>query len=312
MQTIFCALLYPQEIRRVDMYVSALFADTSRSYIQKILEKWLIKINGKIASKWDRIRNKDLIEVIFETDKSHIEAEDIPVDIIFENEDFAIINKDAWINVHPVPWFGWNSWTLVNALLYHMDWLSVIWWVERPWIVHRLDKDTSGILIIAKSDRSMHTIQVAMNKRQVKKTYIALVVGKIKETDWYIESYIWRDQFDRKKMTSINPINPKLAKTKFKVLEYIENKYSLVEVDLLTWRTHQIRVHFSSIWYPLVWDKVYWIEKVNKEFIEKFSLSRQFLHAWKIGFELFWMKYSFEAPLKHDLLQILDNFNIKI
>lgn len=301
MQTSFCALLYPQELRRVDILLSTILKDKSRTYIQRLIEKWLILVNGKPVTKNDRIKRYDEITVTFETDKMTIDEEDIPLDIIFENDDFAIVNKDPGINVHPVPWFWWNSGTMVNALLYHMKWLSVIGWVERPGIVHRLDKDTSGLLIIAKNDKSMHNIQILMNKRLVKKTYIALVFWIIKDKEWYIESYIGRDKIDRKIMTVKDPVNPKLAKTKFKVLWYLENKYSLVEVDLLTWRTHQIRVHFSSIWFPIIWDKTYGDKKINEEIFEEFGLSRQFLHAYKLEFELFWKQYSFVWKLKKDL-----------
>lgn len=301
MRTELSAKLHEKEIRRVDMYISALFKDKSRSYIQKLVDKWCIAINWKIAWKSDKVRNWDIIKIEFETEKMHLEGEDMDLDIIYENDDFAIINKDPWINVHPVPWEWWNKWTLVNWLINHMNWLSVIGWIERPWIVHRLDKDTSWLMIIAKSDRSMHEIQVKMNKRQVSKKYLTLVIWRIKEKNWYIESYIGRDQQDRKRMTAIDPINPKLAKTKFEVKWFLEDKYTLVEVDLLTWRTHQIRVHFASIWYPLVWDKTYWNKKVNDEFNEKYWLKRQYLHAYKLWFELFWNNYEFIWELKKDL-----------
>ncbi len=286
------------------MFISTLFRDKTRSYMQKLIEKWCVKINDKLASKWDKVKPKDKIEIVFETEKSELIAENIPLDIVFQNNEFAIINKDPYLNVHEVPGFWWKSWTLVNALLYHMKWLSVIGWVERPWIVHRLDKDTSGLIIIAKSDRAMHEIQIRMNKRQVKKTYLALVIWVIKEKEWYIESYIWRDQNDRKIITVTNPVNPKLAKTQFKVLGYLENKFTLVEVDLLTWRTHQIRVHFASIGHPLVWDKTYWRDAVNKEFHDIYWLRRQYLHAWKLSFELSSVKYSFLWELKDDLKEI--------
>lgn len=310
MKSIFCAVLYEREISRVDIYLSTVFKDKTRSYMQRLIEKWVVKVNWNVITKNDKVRRWDVIEVVFETDKMSIEEENIPLEIVFENDDFAIINKEPWINVHPVPWFWGNSWTLVNALLYHMKWLSVIGWVERPWIVHRLDKDTSWLLIIAKNDKTMHQIQVRMNKRQVKKTYIALVYWIIKDKDWYIESYIWRDKLDRKIITVKDPVNPKLAQTKFKVLWYFQNKYSIVEVDLLTWRTHQIRVHFASIWFPIVWDKTYGNKKINEEILEQFNLNRQFLHAYKLQFELYWKNHSFVWKLKKDLEFIwkIENF----
>ena len=306
----FCVYIFEREIRRVDMYLSALFKDQSRNYIQKLIEKWLVKVNGKIVSKNEKLRNKDEIEMIFETEKMEIEAEKMDLDIIFENEDFAVINKDPGINVHPVPGEWWRSWTLVNALLYHMQWLSVINWIERPWIVHRLDKNTSWLLIIAKNDKSMKSLQIKMNKRTIKKTYLALVCWIIKDKEGYIESFVWRDQFDRKKMTVINPINPKLAKTKFKVLGYLDDKFTLVEVDLLTWRTHQIRIHFASIGFPIVWDTTYWNQKINEQAYNKYNLNRQYLHAYKLSFNLFWEDYNFKAELKKDLIDIYNEVKL--
>jgi len=148
-----------------------------------------------------------------------------------------------------------------------------------------------------------------MNKRQVSKTYLAVVVWIIKDKEGFIESYIWRDQNDRKIMTVVDPVNPKLAQTKFKVLGYIDNKYTLVEVDLLTWRTHQIRVHFSTIGHPIIGDKTYGNTKINEEIYSEYGLSRQFLHAYKLSFDLFGKTYSFTWELKDDLISIYNKVN---
>lgn len=207
--------------------------------------------------------------------------------------------------------------TLVNALLYHFKNLgirhensdfnpSIINGVERPGIVHRLDKDTSWLIIIAKNDRSMHALQLKIAKRTIHKTYLALVVGIVKDQQWYIESFIGRDPYDRKKMTTIDPSNPKLAKTKFLNKGIIAGKYTLLEVGLMTGRTHQIRVHLSSIGYPILWDKVYGNEKLNTESREIYGLTRQWLHAYRLEFNLFCQEYSFEAPLKADLNKFFD------
>lgn len=195
----------------------------------------------------------------------------------------------------------------MNALLYHFKNLgirtddgeykknpSIINGVERPGIVHRLDKDTSGLIIIAKNDRAMHALQLKIAKRTISKTYLALVIGKVRDEEGYIESFIGRDPYDRKKMTTRDPINPKIAKTKFKKLGYYHNKYSLLEVDLLTGRTHQIRVHLASIGYPIIGDKIYGNEKANREVEESLGLKRQWLHAWKLTFSLFGKDYTFE------------------
>ena len=149
--------------------------------------------------------------------------------------------------MHPAAGKAGDGGTLVNALLHHLGSMSVISGIERPGLVHRLDKDTSGLLIVAKNDRTMLQLQRMMNKRTIKKQYLALVIGIFSETDGYIESFIGRDPHDRTRMTVTGPVNPKLAQTRFRVLGTMNGKYSLVEVDLLTGRTHQIRVHFASI-----------------------------------------------------------------
>ncbi len=291
--------------QRVDIYLSTLFQDKSRSYIQRLIDSWEIQINWAVINKNVKINDEDEIEINFKTEKLDLKAEKIPLHIVYEDKNFAIINKDAGLNTHPVPGEKWKSGTLVNALLYHLKDLSFINWVERPGIVHRLDKDTSGLLIIAKNDKYMREFQRLIAERKIKKTYIALVNWIIKEKEWFIESYIWRDKFNRQKMTTKDPINPKLAQTKFKVLDYIDNKFSLLEVELLTWRTHQIRVHLSSIGFPIVWDKIYGNKKINDEFFGKYSLNRQYLHAYKLEFTIFWNEYKFLWELKTDLRRVV-------
>ena len=281
-----------------------------------MIDEGKISCNGETFSKNRKIYRGDVIEIEWKVEQMALMAEDMPLDIIYENDDFAIINKDAGINTHPTPGEGGRVWTLVNALLYHFKNLgirhedpkfnpSIINAVERPGIVHRLDKDTSGLIIIAKNDRAMHALQLKIEKRTIKKTYLALVVGKVQEQDGYIESYIGRDPNDRKKMTTRDPVNPKLAKTKFCNRWYYHDRYSLLEVDLLTGRTHQIRIHLASIGYPILGDKVYGKEKENKEAEEKYTLRRQWLHAYKLEFNLFGVDYVFEAPPKVDLQKVI-------
>ena len=281
-----------------------------------MIDEGKIFCNGTNFTKNKKIYRGDEIRIEWKVEAMKLEAEDLRIDIIFENDDFAIINKDAGMNTHPTPWEAGRRWTLVNALLYHFKNLgirndegeysnsSIINGVERPGIVHRLDKDTSGLIIIAKNDRSMHALQLKIAKRTIEKTYLALVIWIMKDREWYIESFIGRDPYDRKKMTVNDPINPKIAKTKFINRWYILDKYTLLEVDLLTGRTHQIRVHLSSIGYPILGDKVYGRESANTDAKEKYELSRQWLHAWRLKFNLFGQDYSFEWPLKDDLLQI--------
>lgn len=282
-----------------------------------MIEEGKISCNGANFTKNKKIYRGDTIEIAWIVDKMALLPEDMPLEIIYENDDFAIISKDAGINTHPTPGEWWRVGTLVNALLYHFKTLgirsenpefnpSIINGVERPGIVHRLDKDTSGLIMIAKNDRAMHALQLKIAKRTIYKTYLALVVGIVPDQEWYIESFIGRDPYDRKKMTTLDPINPKLAKTKFCNKWVIAWKYTLLEVDLMTGRTHQIRVHLSSIGYPIVGDKVYGIDKINREVREKYDLERQWLHAYRLSFNLFNQEYSFEAPLKPDLQKCLD------
>ena len=303
----FCVLI--EKKQRVDLYLSALFGDFSRSYIQKIIDRWNVRVNDIIINKNIKISPRDEIKISIKLEKSFINAENIPLEIVYEDKNIAIINKDAWINTHPTPWEEWKKWTLVNALLYHIKDLAWIWWTLRPWIVHRLDKDTSGLLMIAKNDEMMVYLQDIIKKREkIGKYYLAIVSWIIKDENIKIESYIWRCKSDRTRMTIKDPVNPKHAISYVKVLDYIDNKYSLVEVKLETWRTHQIRVHLSSIWHPIIWDKVYWNKKVNKEVEEKYSIFRQALHAYKLELELYWKKVEFKWELKEDMARIIGKF----
>lgn len=292
--------------KRVDIYLSALFSHFSRSYIQKIIDNWQVFVNWYQIKKNVKIKNKDQIKIIINTKKLDIKEENIPLDIVYEDENIVIINKDAWINSHPTPWENWKTWTLVNALLYHIDNLSGIWWVERPWIVHRLDKDTSWLIMVAKNDNMMKVLQDMISKREkIGKYYLAIVSWIIKDKEFKIESYIWRHPNNKIRMTTRNPINPKIAISYVKVIDYIDNKYTLVEVKIETGRTHQIRVHLSSIWHPIIWDKVYWNEKVNREVEKKYSLKRQALHSYKLEIELYWRNNVFIWELKDDMKKII-------
>lgn len=168
--------LPPREMRRVDGFLGSLWPDWSRTFFANLVEEGHVTINGKVAKKGDRIKTGDVIEAEVTPQKTDILAQDIPLEIVFENSDFAIINKDPGMNVHSVPGAGGNENTLINALLHHFGGLSVIGGIERPGLVHRLDKDTSGLITIAKSDRAMQAIQRAFEARTVKKSYLALVV----------------------------------------------------------------------------------------------------------------------------------------
>ena len=282
----FC--VFSEKKLRVDIYLSALFSDFSRSYIQKIIDKWQVCVNWKIISKNLKISPKDELQIEIIPEKLEILPQKMDLDIIFEDENILIINKDSWINVHPVPWEGWRENTLVNGILYHCSDkndkkkfnLWTINWVERPGIVHRLDKDTSGIILIAKNDSMMNYLDEIIKNRKITKKYFAIVNGIVKDKEFQIESYIWRDSKDRKKMTTKNPINPKIA-------------------------ISQVRVHLASIGFPILWDQVYWNSKVNLEVFEKYWLKRQALHSKSLEFELYWKNRLFEAELKNDMKKFL-------
>ena len=290
--------------QRVDMYLSALFKDFSRSYIQKIIDKWQLKVNNETLSKNKKIQHKDELKLTIISEKLELEAENLHLDIIFQNKDFAIINKEAWMNTHPVPWDWGKTGTLVNWILHQIKDLWTIWGIERPGIIHRLDKDTSWLIMIAKNDSSMVDLQKIIKSREIEKYYIAIVAQKIESKKFKIESEIWRDPNNRIKMTSKNPINPKYALSFWEVLGYIDNTLTVVKVKIETGRTHQIRVHMASIGHPIVWDKVYWKAKVNKICETKYGLKRQALHAYELKFNYKWQSQNFIAPLKEDMQKI--------
>ncbi len=306
----FCVLIEKQ--KRVDMYLSALFNDFSRSYIQKMIDRWQVSVNGKNISKNLKIKNKDEISIEIIVEKlEEVLPEKMNFDILYEDKEILVLNKDAGINVHPVPWEGWNKNTLVNWVLDHCkNNLPSIWWVHRPGIVHRLDKDTSWVIMIAKTDVMMNYLWKIIKDRDIDKYYLAIVIWKIKNTDIKIESFIWRDPNNRLKMTTLNPANPKLAITYGKVLEYIDNKYTLLKVKIETGRTHQIRVHLASIGYPILWDKTYWNIRVNKEMATRYQLHRQALHAWQLDLKLYWKDINFKADLKEDMKRLIWNINL--
>ena len=306
MNTQFSVYIPAQAMRRIDLYIEHVFPDLSRSYINKLVEAGHIRVNGKILADNRRVRVQDVIDIELETERYYLEAEDIPLEIIFDNPDFAIISKDAGMNTHTFPWEYGKTGTLLNALLFHFVNQSVINGVERPGIVHRLDKDTSGLIIIAKNDRSMKDLQKKIADKAIRKFYYAIVAGIVTEKKWLIESYIGRDPTDHKRMTTRDPVDPKFARTQFTLLEHIDNRYSLLEIELFTGRTHQIRVHMADMGHPIIGDKVYWNESVNREVATQYWLNRQWLHARRLMFNLFSVDYEFVAPLKRDIASMLE------
>ena len=264
-----------EEDERLDLYLSNELDEISRTYIQKLIKENLVKVNGVHKKSSYLVKEGDTIKVeLPEPKKLEIIPENIPLDIVYEDKDLAVINKPQGMVVHPAP--GNYSSTLVNALLYHMDSLSSINGIIRPGIVHRLDKDTSGLLLIAKNDFIHRELSNQLKERYIHREYIAIVHGILHNDSGRIDAPIGRDPRNRKKMTVISK-NSKEAITNYWVLDRF-SKYTFAKVRLETGRTHQIRVHFSYINHPIVGDPLYSSGK------NEFNLDKQLLHARKIGF----------------------------
>ncbi|WP_105619628.1 RluA family pseudouridine synthase [Vallitalea okinawensis] len=265
--------------KRIDQFLSLQLNDLSRSYIQKLIKKDKVLVNDKSTKANYKCRLDDCIYVeIPEPEVLNIEPENIPLEMIYEDQDIAVVNKPQGMVVHPAP--GHFSGTLVNALLYHFsDSLSGINGVKRPGIVHRIDKDTSGLLMVCKNDSAHQDIAQQLKEHSVTRKYYAIVYHNLKEDHGTIEGPIGRHPIHRKKM-AINFKNGKDAITHYRVLSRYGN-FTLVELKLETGRTHQIRVHMASINHPLLGDEVYGpASKWNK----KFNLKGQLLHAKIVGF----------------------------
>jgi len=262
------------ENNRIDKYLTEAFNGKSRSYIQGLIEKENIKVNGKsIKSNYKVKENDEILIVMPEALELEVEPEDIPLDILYEDNDVIVINKPQGMVVHPAP--GNYTKTLVNALLYHCKDLSTINGVIRPGIVHRIDKDTTGVLVVAKNDESHNFLSKQLQTHSMKREYIALVEGRLKEDKGTINKPIGRNKKDRLKMGIVE--DGKRAVTHYEVLERYKNT-TLIKCVLETGRTHQIRVHMASIGHPLVGDEVYGFKK------QRFKLKGQVLHAKTLGF----------------------------
>ncbi len=269
-------VLEDQEGMRIDSYVAEVCENLSRSYVQKLLKDGEILVNGKTVKSSFKVYVKDEIEVeIPEAVKPEIMAEDMELSILYEDQDVILVNKPKGMVVHPAP--GHLSGTLVNGLMAHcQDQLSGINGSLRPGIVHRIDKDTTGLLIVCKNDVSHNAIAAQLKEHSITRKYLAIVHGVIKEEQGTIDAPIGRHPTERKKM-SINEKNGRHAITHYRVLERFQ-KYTYIECQLETGRTHQIRVHMASIHHPLLGDMVYGPQKCP------YSLEGQTLHAAVFGF----------------------------
>lgn len=291
---------------RIDKFLTEESDNLSRSYIQKLIKEDRLLVNDTVCNAHYQVRSDDVICFdVPENMEPEILPEDIPLDILYEDSDVIVVNKEKGMVVHPAA--GHYTGTLVNALMYHCKDLSGINGVLRPGIVHRIDKDTSGVLICAKNDFAHSSLAEQLKNHSMNRKYRAIIVGKLKENEGIITGSIGRSPRDRKLM-AINEKNGKPAITHYKVLQEFA-RYSYVECVLETGRTHQIRVHMTSIGHPLLGDTVYGGK--NSEFkLHGEPLSGQTLHAMTLGFvhprTNEYMEFSSELPKYFkELLEIL-------
>lgn len=257
-----------EEKTRLDVYLQGV-CDWTRSQIKQQIDEGKVCVNGNVIKKAGfLIKNDDKISLRFSKETISAEAEDIDLDIVYEDDDIVVVNKKQGMVVHPAP--GAYSHTLVNALLFHFENLSRKDDCIRPGIVHRIDKDTSGLLVVAKNDKAHESLAEQISKHTCYRIYIALLEGNLKSNSGTIETFIGRAKSDRKIFEVTN--SGKLAITHYQVLERYEN-YTFVKFKLETGRTHQIRVHSKYIGHPVVGDKTYGVKN------QKFNLDGQLLHA---------------------------------
>src|SRR6266567_2781488 len=277
---------------RLDLFLVKSLPEFSRSRIQQLIRAGFVRVGGATARPNQPVRSGDEIEVTEPPpEKIQTDPEAIPLTILFEDNDLVVINKPAGLVVHPGA--GHREHTLVNALLNHCSMLSGIGGKERPGIVHRLDKETSGCLVVAKNDVAHRGLSKQFADRAVEKIYLALVSGRLRKPAGIIEEKIGRHPVHRQRM-SASALRGRTAKTEYRVVQSSE-RASLIECRLHSGRTHQIRVHLHHLGHPVLGDNVY-APRLAKEF------PRQMLHAWKLGFHHprteEWK--SFEAPLPDD------------
>jgi 23S rRNA pseudouridine1911/1915/1917 synthase len=288
-----------QDGLRIDRYVAQQVPDLSRSFIQKLLDDGRVTVAGQVPKASYKVEAGDAIVIrVPPPEPTVVRAEDIPLQIVYEDADIVVVDKPAGMVVHPA--FGHHSGTLVNALLAHCPDLAGIGGVARPGIVHRLDKDTSGLIIVAKRDAAHRNLQEQFKQRLVHKTYLALTEGVLPAAHGVIDAPIGRDPRYRQRM-AVLARGGREARTEYRVQEYFA-EHTLVAAEPVTGRTHQIRIHFAFIDHPLVGDRVYGLRK------QRLPLERQFLHAARIAFTLpsSGQPVEFTSTLPEDLETLLE------
>ncbi len=283
-----------QEDERIDKLCAQLCPEQSRSFIQKLIKDAAVLVNGKAVKPSYSLKEGDKIVIDLPPAMTpDIPAEDIPLDIVYEDTDLLVVNKPKGMVVHPAP--GHYNGTLVNALMYHCHDLSGINGVMRPGIVHRIDRDTSGLLVICKNDSAHRSIAEQLKEHSIERIYQAICLGRLKDIDGTVDAPIGRDPNERKRMAVHNSLmHAKSAVTHYHVIEQFE-QYAHISCRLETGRTHQIRVHMAHIGHPLLGDEVYNHIRSNIRIEEP----GQVLHAGVLGFvhPSSGEKMHFEAPL---------------
>lgn len=280
---------------RLDRYLAQIFPELSRAYLQKLIIQGSILVNGQSAKPSHRLDRTDRVTVELPSLPARPLPESIPLVVVYEDEDLLVIDKPAGLTVHPAQ--GHPSRTLVNAVLAHCPGLAMSNESIRPGIVHRLDKDTSGLIVVTKNEFAREHLVAQFKSRTVTKGYLVLVKGRLSPERGTIEAPIGRDPHNRRRMAIVEA--GKEASTQYRVREYLDG-YSLIEVTPVTGRTHQIRVHLAAIGYPVVGDPIYGVKSS--------PLKRQFVHAFRLGFSLPSTKQyqEFSSPLPVDLERALE------
>lgn len=281
---------------RADVFLASQL-DCTRSFIKKLCDDGFLTVNGKVAKSNKQLKKGDLIEIALpEVKNLDIVPENIPLKIVYQDSDVAVIDKPQGLTVHAGN--GTHGSTLVNALLYHLDNLSGINGVVRPGIVHRIDKNTSGLLVVAKNDKAHLALAKQLEDKTCGRTYFALLEGVLKTDSGVIRTFIGRNQKDRTKMAVTS--SGREAITEYKVIKRYEN-FTLCSFSLKTGRTHQIRVHAKHLGHPIVGDKEYGYKS------QKFNLDGQLLHAGRLEFvhPTSNKKVSFESPLPEYFEKVL-------
>jgi len=305
------------EDKRLDVLLASLLTDCTRTFVAGLIIDEHVRVDGQPKKPGYRVKSGQKISgVIPPPVPVEFKPEPIPIDILYEDDHIVVVNKQPGLVVHPAP--GHFSGTLVNGLLYHCPNLGGIGGELRPGIVHRLDKDTSGTLVVAKHAAAHTNLSRQFKSRKVKKEYLALVHGNMKSPTGSIKLPIGRHPVDRKRMSTVSP-RGRTAETEWKTSEQFQG-FALLEVNLKTGRTHQIRVHCSALHHPIVGDKVYGPRKLEKTIARDHpqsdkvlqvlkSVNRQMLHAWRLSFTHphSAKTMSLESPLPQDMARLIDS-----